>query len=147
MARAAALAASSSRFFGSAFVSSERRRRDDALAISSTAVENDDWFACDGLLNPLIFLTNCSAADRISSSVMGGSKLKRGLIFLHMPFDQTNRLYASHPLLFAKIRLMNRPVAAVNTCFGNCKLWKRQIAEHFGGGAGDGTPLCCWRRA
>ena len=32
------------------------------LAISSTALKNDASFAFEGLLNPLIFLTNWSAA-------------------------------------------------------------------------------------
>jgi hypothetical protein len=36
------------------------------------------------LLKPLIFLTNCSDAARISSSVAGGSKLNNVLMFLHM---------------------------------------------------------------
>ena len=47
-----------------------------------------DWnassLAFDGLLKPVIFLTNCSDAARTSSSVTGGSKLKRFLIFLHI---------------------------------------------------------------
>jgi hypothetical protein len=83
-ARALALAASSSRFFGGALVSSERRRRVETPATSSTAARNAPSFAFDGLLNPLIFLTNCSEAARISSSVTGGSKLKRILIFRHI---------------------------------------------------------------
>jgi PhnB protein len=40
--------------------------------------------AFDGLLKPLIFLTNWSEAARISSAVTGGSKLKRVLMFLHI---------------------------------------------------------------
>ena len=56
-------------------------------AIFSTAPKNDASFAFEGLLNPLIFLTNWSAAARISSSVLGGAKLKRGLIFLHIHFN------------------------------------------------------------
>src|SRR5437667_10869954 len=83
-ARAFAFAASSSRFFGGALVSSERRRRVEIPAISSTAARNEASFAFDGLLKPLIFLTNWSEADRTSSAVTGGSKLKRVLIFLHM---------------------------------------------------------------
>lgn len=57
--------------------------------ISSTALKNDASLALEGLLNPVIFLTNWSAADWISSSVMGGSKLKRVLIFLHMHFNKS----------------------------------------------------------
>jgi hypothetical protein len=41
-------------------------------------------FAFDGLLKPVIFLTNWRAAARTSSSVTGGLKLKRVLMFLHM---------------------------------------------------------------
>jgi hypothetical protein len=82
--RALALAASASRFFGGAVVSSERRRRVEISAISSTAARNEASFAFDGLLKPLIFLTNWSEAARTSSSVTGGSKLKRILIFLHI---------------------------------------------------------------
>jgi hypothetical protein len=41
-------------------------------------------FACDGLLKPVIFLMNCSEAARTSSGVTGGSKLKSGLMFLHI---------------------------------------------------------------
>ena len=75
--------ASRSRFFGFAFVSSERRKRPEAWAIWSTATVNERSFAFDGWLKPLIFRTNCSEAARISSSVAGGSKLNRGLMFLH----------------------------------------------------------------
>jgi hypothetical protein len=52
--------------------------------ISSIAAWNEASFAFEGLLKPVIFLTNCSEAARTSSSVTGGSKLKRGLIFLHI---------------------------------------------------------------
>src|SRR6202022_1021640 len=86
-ARAFAFAASSSRFFGGALVSSERRRRVEIPAISSTAVRNEPSLAFDGLLKPVIFLTNCSEAARISSSVTSGSKLKSVLIFLHIQHD------------------------------------------------------------
>src|SRR6202167_3809109 len=87
--RALALAASSSRFFGSAAVSSECNRRAEMPAISSMAARNDASFAFDGLLKPVIFLTNCSDAARTSSSLTGGSKLKRILIFLHIHRDLT----------------------------------------------------------
>ena len=36
------------------------------------------------LTKPLTFLTNCSEAARISSSVTGGSKLNKVLMFLHI---------------------------------------------------------------
>ena len=83
-ARALAFAASSSRFLGGAVVSSERRRRLEMAAISSMAAWKACSFALEGLLKPVIFLTNWSEAARTSSSVTGGSKLKRVLIFLHM---------------------------------------------------------------
>src|SRR5215217_1258201 len=54
------------------------------LAMSSTAALKAPSLARDGLLKPLIFLTNCSDAARISSSVAGGSKLNNVLMFLHM---------------------------------------------------------------
>jgi len=82
--RAFAFAASSSRFFGAAFVSNDRSSRPETPAISSTATTNAASFALEGLLKPLIFRTNCNEAARISSSVIGGSKLKRFLMFLHM---------------------------------------------------------------
>src|SRR5579864_9821233 len=86
-ARAFALAASCSRFFGGAVVWSEWRRRVEMPATSSTAARNAPSFACEGLLRPLIFLTNWSEAARISSWVTGGSKLKRFLMFLHIRYD------------------------------------------------------------
>jgi hypothetical protein len=52
--------------------------------MSSTAALNAASFAEEGLVNPLILRTNCSEAARISSSVAGGSKLKSGLMFLHI---------------------------------------------------------------
>jgi hypothetical protein len=57
-ARARALAASSSRFFGGAVVSNERKSRFETWPISSIARSNAASFAFDGLLKPLIFLTN-----------------------------------------------------------------------------------------
>jgi hypothetical protein len=82
-ARAFAFAASSSRFFGGAVVSRERSSLLEMPTTSSTAAENASSFALDGLLNPLIFLTNCREAARTSSSVTGGSKLNSVLMFLH----------------------------------------------------------------
>src|SRR6266850_4015297 len=83
-ARARALAASSARFLGGAFVSSEVRRFLEASATSSIAARNAASLAFDGLLKPLTFLTNCSAAARTSSSVTGGSKLNRVFMLLHI---------------------------------------------------------------
>jgi hypothetical protein len=45
---------------------------------------NASSFAFDGLVKPLILRTNCSAAARTSASVVGGSKLKSGLMFRHI---------------------------------------------------------------
>src|SRR6202035_4053590 len=84
MARAFAFAASCSRFFGGALVSSERRRLAEIAEISSTAARKEASFTLDGLLKPLIFRTNWSEAARISSALTGGSKLNRGLMFLHI---------------------------------------------------------------
>ena len=56
--RAFNFAVSAARSFGGALVSSERRRLAEMPAISSTAAWNDSSFAFDGLLKPLIFLTN-----------------------------------------------------------------------------------------
>src|SRR5271165_6465643 len=53
-------------------------------ATSSTAAKKAASLAFDGLLKPLIFLTNWSEAARTSSAVTGGSKLNRILIFLHI---------------------------------------------------------------
>src|SRR5580700_5107874 len=83
-ARALALAASSSRFLGGALVSRERRRRVEIAAISSMADWKASSFALEGLLKPVIFLTNWSEAARTSSSVTGGSKLKSVFIFRHI---------------------------------------------------------------
>jgi hypothetical protein len=84
MARALAFAASCSRFFGGALVSSERRKLAEIAEISSTAARKEASFVFEGLLKPLIFRTNWSAAARISSALTGGSKLNRGLMFLHI---------------------------------------------------------------
>jgi hypothetical protein len=82
-ARARALAISSVRLRGGAFVSSELRKLQETFAILSTAARNAASLAFDGLLKPLTFLTNCKEAARISSSVTGGSKLKRVRMLLH----------------------------------------------------------------
>ncbi len=54
--------------------------------MSSTAALKAASFALEGMLKPLIFLTNCNDAARISSPVAGGSKLKSGRMFLHIGF-------------------------------------------------------------
>src|SRR5262249_26723132 len=83
-ARTLALAISSCRFFGAAVDCSEDRSRPEILATSSIP-KNAASFALEGVLKPLIFLTNCSEAAWISASVTGGSKLNRVLMFLHIP--------------------------------------------------------------
>src|SRR3569833_635975 len=82
--RRRALAASSSRVRAGEFVSSDTRRRADEAATSSMAARKAASLAFEGLLNPVIFRTNCREAARISSSVTGGLKLKSGLMFRHM---------------------------------------------------------------
>lgn len=72
-------------------------------ATSSTASWNAASFAREGRLNPLIFRTNCREAARISSSVTGGSKLNRTLMFRHtflLPVGSpaTRLHHFSHPL-------------------------------------------------
>ena len=64
-------------------VSSDSISRFEMSAISSTAAWKNRSLVFDGLVKPLIFLTNWSEAARISSSVTGGSKLNKGRIFLH----------------------------------------------------------------
>src|SRR5262245_34987406 len=56
-------------------------------ATSSMAELNGASLAFDGLLKPLIFLTNWIEEARISSSVTGGSKLNKFLIFRHIQSD------------------------------------------------------------
>src|SRR5689334_5019876 len=56
------------------------------------AVRNAASLTFDGLLKPLTFRTNCSEAARISSSVTGGSKLNRVLMFLHMELPRGVRV-------------------------------------------------------
>jgi len=83
-ARARAFAVSSSLFFGTVVDLSESKRLADILLISSTAEKKTASFAFDGLLKPLIFLTNCSDAAPISASVTGGWKLNKVLMLLHI---------------------------------------------------------------
>lgn len=54
------------------------------LAISWMASLKAASLALEGLVKPLIFRTYWDDAARISSSVAGGSKLNRVLMFLHM---------------------------------------------------------------
>src|SRR5664279_413487 len=82
--RARALAASSSRSFGGAFVTRSSSRCLVMCAISATARSKVSWFVTDGFVAPLTLRTYCNAAAWTSSSVAGGSKLCRTLMFRHM---------------------------------------------------------------
>ena len=62
----------------------EASKLETERATSSAARSKAAWFAADGFWNPVIFLTNCKAAARISSGEAFGSKLYSVLIFLHI---------------------------------------------------------------
>src|SRR5712691_6493642 len=91
-ALARARSVSTSRSRGSALVTSESSRFWATLPTSSMARLNAASFAFEGLLKPESFLTNWSDASPISSSVAGGSKLNKVLMFRHIIF--------SFPLLY-----------------------------------------------
>src|SRR5213082_2766731 len=76
------------------------------LRLRSTAARNAASFAFEGLLKPLTFLTNCSEAARISTSVTGGSKLKSVLMFLHIGVTSMCRGW----LLLLQWRASQRPL-------------------------------------
>jgi hypothetical protein len=78
------VARSSSRSFGGLNVNSEPISLLAAVATSSTARLKATSLALEGALKPLSLRTNCKAAARISSSVAGGSKLYKVLMFRHM---------------------------------------------------------------
>src|SRR5260370_23731693 len=80
------------RVYGAAVDARAARSRPEILAMAATAEVNAAWFALDGLWKPLIFLTNCRDAARISSSVTGGSKLNSVLMFLHIPLCLLTRV-------------------------------------------------------
>ncbi|TCU14080.1 hypothetical protein EV132_110157 [Rhizobium sullae] len=87
---ARAFAASSSRSRGGCEVSSETSSSRAHAAIEPTARSNAASLRFDGLLVPLSFRTNCSAASWISWSVAGGSKLNKVLMFRHMTCSQSS---------------------------------------------------------
>src|SRR6478672_4211309 len=97
-ARAFAAAATSSRFRGWAVVESESISRRAVADTSSMARSKAAAFALEGALKPLNFRTNCSDAARISSSVAGGSKLNRVLMFLHMTHSLSRQLSIFYPV-------------------------------------------------
>jgi hypothetical protein len=66
------------------------------LAIWATAAWKESSLVFEGLVKPLIFLTNCSEAARISSSVAGGAKLKRGLMLRHIVWSFQQGLDGPH---------------------------------------------------
>ena len=81
---ALAFAAATSRVRGSEVVTREWISMPAAADMSATSRSKAPLFDLDGTLNPLIFLTNCREASRISASVAGGWKLYSVLMFLHM---------------------------------------------------------------
>src|SRR5438034_8464556 len=85
--RCLAFSASISRSRAGACVCSEVSRRRAEAVTSATARSNASALACDGLLKPDSFLTNCSAEAWISSSVAGGSKLNSVLMLRHIFFS------------------------------------------------------------
>src|SRR6185503_6359066 len=76
--------ASASRLRGGLAVCRDVKSRRAASETSSTARSKAASLAREGCVKPLSLRTNCSADARISSSVAGGSKLKRVLTFRHM---------------------------------------------------------------
>ena len=96
-------------------------------AISSTAFRNRLSLAFEGLVKPLIFLTNWSEAARTSSGVTGGSKLKRVLMFLHICYQ------SSMPIIYALFRAV---FGFLFLCHGLQKLFGL-----FGGVDGKGATV------
>src|SRR5207248_6039111 len=84
--RARAFKVSNSRLRGGAFVTREFKSSQATSVTLSTARLKASSFALEGLVKPLSFRTNCRADARISSSVAGGAKLCRVLMFLHIGF-------------------------------------------------------------
>src|SRR6202049_2282013 len=84
--RSLAFSASISRSRAGACVCSDVSRRRAEAVTSVTARSNASALACDGLLKPDSFLTNCSAEAWISSSVAVGSKLNSVLMLRHICF-------------------------------------------------------------
>src|ERR1700730_11605715 len=82
--RSLAFSASISRSRAGACVCSDARRRRAEAVTSATARSNASALACDGLLKPESFRTNCSAEAWISSSVAGGSKMNTVLMLRHI---------------------------------------------------------------
>src|SRR5580704_17466096 len=81
---ARAFSASASRFFAGLAVSSDCSSRRATADTSSTARMKAASLAWDGWVKPESLRTNWSAEAWISSSVAGGSKLKRVRILRHM---------------------------------------------------------------
>src|SRR3954447_14721730 len=82
--RSRAFSASMSRSRAGAWVCSDASNFRAACETSSTARLNASSLACEGLLKPDSFRTNCSAEAWTSSSVAGGSKLNSVLMLRHM---------------------------------------------------------------
>src|SRR5439155_15680776 len=83
-ALARAFEASTSRSRGGAVVTRESRSSCAAWATRSRARAKASSFALEGLVKPLNFRTNWREDARISSSVAGGLKLCRVLMFRHI---------------------------------------------------------------
>src|SRR6266700_2319513 len=82
--RSFAFVASSSRLRGGRAVASEVNNLRAAFDTSSTARSNAASLAFEGSVKPLSLRTNCSAEERISSSVAGGSKLNKVRMLRHI---------------------------------------------------------------
>src|SRR4051812_9780144 len=82
--RSLAFSASTSRSREGAWVCSDVSSRRAASETSATARLNASSLACDGLLKPESFRTNCNAEAWISAWVAGGSKLNSVLMLRHM---------------------------------------------------------------
>ena len=125
--RSRAFACSVSRSFDGEFVTSDASNFLEAIVISSMAISKASAFAADGLLNPPNFLTNCTAAARISSSVAGGAKLCNCLIFRHI----TNKCLS--------------PLATLNKPYAEFLLWRLYSILSALSGSTFGTLLKAFR--
>src|SRR5271170_4587259 len=82
--RSLAFAASIARSRGGAAVTSDASNSRAHAVTASTARSNAASLLFEGCVQPLNFRTNWSAEARISTSVAGGAKLWRVLMFRHM---------------------------------------------------------------
>src|SRR5580700_10483562 len=101
-------------------------------AISSTASWNNFSLALDGLVNPLILRTNCRDAARTSSSVTGGSKLKRVLIFLHIELSLRDAGAFQKQIALARIARQGSSTLEFNARLGEAAELEEEIATNAG---------------